>query len=233
MTTKLLAAMLAAFTLTAVAVDDANARARHHRTHHPRFHHHQHRAPAIPSSWGVTRAPDVAGCVSDCWGRQAAAEPIQRTSGRLRAALGGPVASRRAPGRQVAQPQGVDPLDMAAAAPSFGSALVARMRAYIGTNPTGWDSLWCGRFMAMMAPQAASRVKNPNWALDWAALPRASYSCEVGAIAVLRRGRHSGHIGVVSGCDTAGNPTIISGNHGHRVGEGRYPSGLVVAYVQG
>src|SRR5664279_2906093 len=53
----------------------------------------------------------------------------------------------------------------------------------------------------------------------------------IGAIAVLTRGKNGGHVGVVSGIDANGNPIIISGNHGRRVGEGVYPRSRVIAYV--
>lgn len=111
---------------------------------------------------------------------------------------------------------------------SIGSSLVEKARAYLGTNPTGWKSLWCGRFMAMIAPLAAHHVKNPNLARAWAVLRH--IAPRIGAIAVLSRGS-GGHVGVVSGFDDRGNPRIISGNHGHRVGEGFYPKRRVIAYV--
>lgn len=111
---------------------------------------------------------------------------------------------------------------------SFGGSLVDKARGYIGTNPTGWSSLWCGRFMAMIAPDAAARVRNPNMARDWLALQHVSV--QVGAIAVLRRGR-GGHVGVVTAIDANGNPTVVSGNHNRVVGEGTYPKGRVIAYV--
>jgi hypothetical protein len=53
----------------------------------------------------------------------------------------------------------------------------------------------------------------------------------VGAIAVLSRGRRGGHVGVVSGVDSHGNPVIISGNHNKRVGEAVYLRTRVIAYV--
>jgi uncharacterized protein (TIGR02594 family) len=113
---------------------------------------------------------------------------------------------------------------------SFGSGdLVSRARQYLGTNPTGWRSLWCGRFMAMISPNGAAQIRNPNMARDWATLPRVSP--QIGAIAVLSRGRSGGHVGVVTGFDSNGNPTIVSGNHGGKVGEGEYPKGRVIAYV--
>jgi hypothetical protein len=39
------------------------------------------------------------------------------------------------------------------------------------------------------------------------------------------------HVGVVSGFDDSGNPIIVSGNHGRRVGEGVYPRSRVLAFV--
>jgi hypothetical protein len=55
---------------------------------------------------------------------------------------------------------------------------------------------------------------------------------EVGAIAVLTRGKRGGHVGVVSAVDPHGNPVIISGNHNKRVGESVYPRSRVIAYVK-
>lgn len=112
------------------------------------------------------------------------------------------------------------------------SGLVAAARRYIGTNPTGWRSLWCGRFMAMIAPAAARKVKNPNMARDWAKgrLPQIS-SPQIGAIAVMTRGKRGGHVGVVSGIAKNGDPIIISGNHNRRVGEAQYPRSRIIAYV--
>jgi len=108
------------------------------------------------------------------------------------------------------------------------SALIDRARKYLGTNPTGWARVWCGRFMALIAPDLARRVPNPNWARDWARLPHVKP--RVGAIVVLTR-RGGGHVGVVSGFDRRGNPVVVSGNHNRRVAESVYPKSRVVAYV--
>ena len=54
---------------------------------------------------------------------------------------------------------------------------------------------------------------------------------QIGAIAVFARGKRGGHVGIVKGIDARGNPIIISGNHGRRVGEGTYPRNRVIAYV--
>lgn len=125
----------------------------------------------------------------------------------------------------------VEPADRAWFGGLGGADLVSRARSYMGTNPTGWRRVWCGRFMAMIAPNAAARLRNPNVARDWAALPHTSP--HVGAIAVLSRGRRGGHIGVVSGFKANGDPIIVSGNHGHLVGEGGYPRRRVIAWVSG
>ena len=120
------------------------------------------------------------------------------------------------------------PANYAVAAP-----LVEKARSFLGTNPTGWSRVWCGRFMAMIAPDLAARVSNPNLARAWASLPRSTP--QVGAIVVLSRGRNSnaGHIGVVTGFDADGNPRVVSGNHNRRVAEGVYSKHRVIAYVGG
>lgn len=112
---------------------------------------------------------------------------------------------------------------------SWSSDLVSRARGYLGTNPTGWRALWCGRFMALIAPRAAAKLRNPNMARDWAELPHTS--ARIGTIVVLSRGRRGGHVGVVTGFDPRGNPIVVSGNHNKRVGEGVYDRRRVLAYV--
>lgn len=111
------------------------------------------------------------------------------------------------------------------------SGLVEKARQFLGTNPTGWARLWCGRFMAMIAPDLAAKVKNPNWARAWASLPRTV--AKVGVIVVLTRGAKGGHIGVVSGFDNRGNPRVVSGNHNRKVAEAVYSKRRVIAYVGG
>ena len=109
-----------------------------------------------------------------------------------------------------------------------------KANSYLGTNPTGWSRLWCARFIAVIAPSVAERLKamrlNPNWARDYAKLPGAKRHGSPGDIIVLTRGK-AGHIGVLKGYDRNDNPIVISGNHNRRVGEGVYPRGRVIAYV--
>jgi uncharacterized protein (TIGR02594 family) len=116
---------------------------------------------------------------------------------------------------------------------AFGGAtsdsLVAEARKYIGTNPTGRGSLWCGAFMDLVLKRTG-HAGGGNLASSYAHYgPRVS-GPQVGAIAVMGR-RGGGHVGVVSGIDPNGNPIIVSGNHNHTVAEAVYPAGRISAYV--
>lgn len=112
-------------------------------------------------------------------------------------------------------------------APGRSTALVERARAYIGrTGPSlGLPArLWCADFMNMITGGGTGSRQ----AKSYLAKPRVPPS--VGAIAVIGR-RGGGHVGVVSGFTDAGDPIIISGNHGRKVGEGVYARSRVIAYV--
>jgi uncharacterized protein (TIGR02594 family) len=109
------------------------------------------------------------------------------------------------------------------------NSLVADARKYIGTNPTGRKSLWCGAFMDMVLKETGHKGGG-NLALGYLRYGRRISGPQVGAIAVM--GRHGGgHVGVVSGIDANGNPIIVSGNHNHTVAEAVYPRSRISAYV--
>lgn len=112
-----------------------------------------------------------------------------------------------------------------------GSSLVAQARQYIGGNPTGRRSLWCGRFMNMVLERSGHKGTGSDMARSFASYGQRVSGPQIGAIAVMSRGRGGGHVGVVSGIDANGNPIIISGNHGHRVAEATYSRGRIYAYV--
>jgi|SRR5579862_7912052 len=109
--------------------------------------------------------------------------------------------------------------------------LVREARKYMGTNPTARTKLWCATFMNFVLRKSGYAGTNSDAARSFAQYGHRISSPQVGAIAVLARGKNGGHVGVVTGIDPNGNPIIISGNHGHRVGEGIYPSSRVIAYV--
>lgn len=113
-----------------------------------------------------------------------------------------------------------------------GSNVVAEARRYIGSgNPTGRASLWCARFMNMVLERSGHKGTGSDMARSFAGYGQRISGPQVGAIAVMSRGRRGGHVGIVSGIDAKGNPIVISGNHGHRVAEVTYSRGRVYAYV--
>src|SRR6187455_2377015 len=109
------------------------------------------------------------------------------------------------------------------------NALVAEARKYIGTNPTGRGSLWCGAFMDMILKRTG-HAAGGNLAKAYASYGTRVSGPQVGAIAVMGR-RGGGHVGVVSGVDPNGNPIVVSGNHNRTVAESVYPAGRISAYV--
>jgi uncharacterized protein (TIGR02594 family) len=123
------------------------------------------------------------------------------------------------------------------ASASFGFAggdLVSTARSYIGTNPTGRRSLWCGAFMDFVLKRTG-HAGGGNLAEGYRHYGT-RVSLQVGAIAVMGRSG-GGHVGVVSA--TSCEPSrgkgpgvmIISGNHNHTTGEGCYPQSRIQAYV--
>lgn len=112
-----------------------------------------------------------------------------------------------------------------------GSNVVAEARRYIGGNPTGRSRLWCARFMNMVLQKTGHRGTGSDMASSFARYGQRISGPQIGAIAVMSRGRRGGHVGVVSGIDAKGNPIIISGNHGRRVAESTYSRGRIYAYV--
>ncbi|MBB1094059.1 TIGR02594 family protein [Rhodopseudomonas palustris] len=112
-----------------------------------------------------------------------------------------------------------------------GSNLVAAARSYIGGNPTGRGRLWCARFMNMVLERSGHRGTGSDMASSFARYGQRISGPQVGAIAVMSRGKRGGHVGVVSGIDARGNPIVVSGNHGRRVAESVYSKGRIYAYV--
>jgi uncharacterized protein (TIGR02594 family) len=110
------------------------------------------------------------------------------------------------------------------------SSVVAEARRYIGTNPTNRRSLWCGAFMNMVL-QRTGHKPGGNLARGYASYGQRVSGPQVGALAIMSRGRGGGHVGVVSGIDANGNVIVVSGNHNNTVAESVYPRGRIFAYV--
>ena len=124
------------------------------------------------------------------------------------------------------------PVTAPPARPGFGwPALVTEARKYVGTNPTDRNRLWCARFLNLVLAKTGYAGTGSDAAKSFAHYGQRVPGPKVGAIAVLTRGKRGGHVGIVTGLDARGNPIIISGNHGRRVGEAVYPRRRVIAYV--
>jgi uncharacterized protein (TIGR02594 family) len=140
-------------------------------------------------------------------------------------------ASRIGPGVEQARAQALaEASDSPAAGFGSPSNVVSEARRYIGGNPTGRGSLWCARFMNMVLQHTGLHGTGSDMASSFVHYGQRVSGPQVGAIAVMGR-RGGGHVGVVSGIDASGNPIVVSGNHGHRVGESVYPRGRIYAYV--
>lgn len=127
----------------------------------------------------------------------------------------------------------VTPPGGAMASAGFGSSssVVAEARRHLGGNPTGRGRLWCARFMNMVLQHSGHRGTGSDMASSFASYGQRISGPQVGAIAVMTRGRRGGHVGIITGIDAKGNPIMISGNNGNRVREAPVSRGRIYAYV--
>ena len=105
---------------------------------------------------------------------------------------------------------------------SGGSQLIRLAMEHLGGNPTGWSHNWCGRFLAMTLEEAGHRGGG-NLAAGYKDYGKPA-KAQVGAIAVLPH-----HVGLVTAVGP-GYVVLLSGNHGRKVGVGRYASNKIIAY---
>nr|WP_245434220.1 TIGR02594 family protein [Pseudolabrys taiwanensis] len=195
----------------------AYAKPVHKKAAHRHSYHRQAVAPAVPAFGntafsGADRDPRYSAGAMQTRQAEAPSAPVATTR-----------RGRRAQAAAMAQ--------QTSGFSSFGgsSSLVAEARKYLGTNPTGRRSLWCGAFMDMVL-RRTGHAGGGNLAKAYASYGRRVSGPQVGAIAVMGR-KGGGHVGVVSGVDPNGNPIIVSGNHNRTVAESVYPAGRIQAYV--
>lgn len=136
-----------------------------------------------------------------------------------------------APAASVASNATVTPTGGTMASGYGSSGLVWEARKYLGSNPTGRGSLWCARFMNMVLQHSGYRGTGSDMASSFAKYGQRVSGPQVGAIAVMTRGRRGGHVGIITGIDAKGNPIMISGNNGNRVREAPVSRGRIYAYV--
>jgi uncharacterized protein (TIGR02594 family) len=127
-----------------------------------------------------------------------------------------------------------DAADIAASVPGAGAVLLEALR-YRGRNakqlglPT---QLWCADFMNLVLRKAGGKGTHSRAARSFLSFGKKLDSPRVGAIVIFRRGGpNNGHVGIVRGTDGAGNLVVISGNHGNKVQESKYPKTRVLGYV--
>lgn len=246
-----LALFFAAF---AVFVSPASARPyhrhsaeRHGYVHHARHHHHRHyRNHARTSRFERSAAQLQAG-----FGNSFASYDPNANAGTMNFNANGYMGSNmnssggaemqgRNVGRsgRVSRARNMSPAVQASyagsggnAAISGGSGLVSEARRYIGGNPTGRGRLWCARFMNMVLQKTGHQGTGSDMASSFARYGTRVSGPQVGAIAVMSRGRRGGHVGIITGIDAQGNPIMISGNNGNRVREAPVSRGRIYAYV--
>lgn len=90
--------------------------------------------------------------------------------------------------------------------------------------------LWCAEGLNKWLVQLGYPSTGSAMAGSFLTYGRPSSGPQVGAIAIIGRGRYAQHVGIVTGIDPSGNPIIVSANHGNRVGEGVYPARTIMAY---
>lgn len=105
------------------------------------------------------------------------------------------------------------------------SAIASIAGGYMGGNPTGWRSRWCGNFMRLVVRQAGlPDHPTGNLARNWRTYGRAALA-QAGSIGVMRS-----HVGIVIGRCPDGRILLRSGNHGRRVGDGCYAVSRFIAF---
>ena len=219
---RVLALALCSFTLAVVSAAPASARPRHsHHAHsahagdHARHYAHRHYRHAARLSRAERKAAQ----------RQSedVAEANTPFTSRTRIVSHADV---------VPNTGGVTFEKSFSTASSFGSStLVMEARRYLGGNPTDRRSLWCARFMNMVLQHTGHSGTGSDMAASFAKYGQRISGPQVGAIAVMTRGRGGGHVGIITGVDKSGNPIMISGNNGNRVREAPVSRGRIYAYV--
>jgi uncharacterized protein (TIGR02594 family) len=180
---------------------------RHAHAHHARHHHYRHHARSSRFERSAAQLQ-----ASGFGETQASYDPNANSGGTARNAMAS---------NAVASSGGF----------GGGSGLVSEARRYLGGNPTGRGSLWCARFMNMVLQHTGHQGTGSDMASSFARYGTRVSGPQVGAIAVMSRGRRGGHVGIITGVDAQGNPIMISGNNGNRVREAPVSRGRIYAYV--
>lgn len=114
---------------------------------------------------------------------------------------------RRAKRRAIAQKQKA----VSTRPASSNHALIRVTNGTVGRNPTGKRYLWCQDFINQALRKAGYRATGSRAALSSLRLGRGVSNPRAGDIAVRRRGRRGGHVGIVLG--VKGNKVLLRGGN--------------------
>jgi uncharacterized protein (TIGR02594 family) len=103
--------------------------------------------------------------------------------------------------------------------------VIAVAERYRGTNPTGRARQWCAAFANLVLERTGHHGSGSAVARSFARYGSPAPGPVPGAIIVFPH-----HVGFVIGVEGPGRVRVVSGNHGHRVGEGVYSTRGVIAY---
>jgi uncharacterized protein (TIGR02594 family) len=103
--------------------------------------------------------------------------------------------------------------------------VVAAAERYRGTNPTGRAHDWCAAFANLVLRRTGHHGSGSALARSFARYGRPAPGPVPGSIVVFPH-----HVGFVIRAEGAGRIRVVSGNHGHRVGEGVYSTRRAIAY---
>lgn len=103
--------------------------------------------------------------------------------------------------------------------------VVAAAERYRGTNPTGRSHDWCAEFANLVLSRTGHRGSGSALARSFASYGTPAPGPVPGAIVVFPH-----HVGFVMRVEGPGRIRVVSGNHGHRVGEGVYSTRRAIAY---
>jgi uncharacterized protein (TIGR02594 family) len=103
--------------------------------------------------------------------------------------------------------------------------VVAAAERYRGTNPTGRSHDWCAEFANLILKQTGHPGSGSALARSFASYGKPAPGPVPGAIVVFPH-----HVGFVIRSEGGGRIRVVSGNHGHRVGDGIYPTWRAIAY---
>ena len=110
------------------------------------------------------------------------------------------------------------------------TAVVLCLALLISTETKARPSMWCGWWLAHHLGYSDSKLHYVlNW-LDDKRFMRVAGPA-VGQIAVFRRGKRGGHIGIVKGVPGPGKIILLSGNDGNAVRQRERSTAGVIAYL--